>query len=388
VVYEEVPDPPVVPPPPRNPPSTPPTPPTHQVFFNQPPMYSAPPVYTPVIEAPLFGGSAGPAGYTWHLSIINAGMPRETPDGTMYDALGRTHLFDPETWTGLPVGRGELLLTNGETTIIETLTFGVTGGTPLTGDFNGDGRDEVAIFRDGVWWIDLNGNGVWDDGDLWATLGGEKDQPVAGDWDGDGKWDIGIFGPSWIGDVRAIDAEPGLPDAQNAPDGRLKNVPPRPSEATVGHRTMKRTSSGRIRSDLIDHVFRYGQEGDIPVAGDFNGDGVSTIGVFRDGIWYLDVDGDGRWSDGDRRVAMGTAGDRPVVGDFNGDGIDEIGIYRDGTWQIDMNRDWRLDAHDKVFELGGPDDQPVVGDFDGDGTDEPGLYHDTPDTIPPSKKAA
>jgi hypothetical protein len=76
------------------------------------------------------------------------------------------------------------------------------------------------------------------------------------------------------------------------------------------------------------------------------------------------------------------------VGDFNNDGVDEIGLYRDGTWQIDMNRDDRLDAHDKVFELGGPDDKPVVGDFDGDGTDEPGLYHDTPDAIPPAKKAA
>ena len=35
---------------------------------------------------------------------------------------------------------------------------------------------------------------------------------MAGDWDGDGKSDIGIFGIAWIGDSKAIEADPGLPD--------------------------------------------------------------------------------------------------------------------------------------------------------------------------------
>jgi len=384
VVYEEIPDePPPPPPPPLPPPITPPEWNPPQPVFNQPPMMASPAIYTPQVEQLPFGGSAGPAGYTWHLSIINAGAPRETPDSTMFDALGRAHLFDPVTWTGTPLDQGEFVISDGQGRIIQTLAFGTSEATPLVGDFNGDGRDEVALFRDGVWWIDLNGNGIWDEGDLWATLGGSHDRPVTGDWDGDGKWDIGIFGPSWIGDIRAIEAEPGLPDAENTPDGRIKNVPPAPAQATVGYRTMKQSSDGRIRSDLIDHVFRYGKEGDVPIAGDFNGDGVSSIGVFREGVWYLDVDGDGRWSPGDRRVAMGRAGDLPVVGDFNRDGIDEIGLYRDGTWQLDTNRDYRLDAHDKVFEMGGPHDRPVMGDFDGDGVDEAALYRDTATAAPP-----
>ena len=44
-----------------------------------------------------------------------------------------------------------------------------------------------------------NGNGRWDTTDLWAQLGDEGELPVTGDWDGDGKDDIGIFGPAWFG---------------------------------------------------------------------------------------------------------------------------------------------------------------------------------------------
>ena len=68
-----------------------------------------------------------------------------------------------------------------------------------------------------------------------------------------------------------------------------------------------------------------------------------------------------------------------MVGDFNGDGIDELGVYRTGTWLLDTNGNHQLDAHDKVFELGGPGDKPVVGDWDGDGTDEIGILRTGPD---------
>ena len=34
--------------------------------------------------------------------------------------------------------------------------------------------------------VDLNGNGTWDEGDLWVKLGKKDDQAVAGDWNGDG----------------------------------------------------------------------------------------------------------------------------------------------------------------------------------------------------------
>ena len=66
----------------------------------------------------------------------------------------------------------------------------------------------------------------------------------------------------------------------------------------------------------------------------------------------------------------------PVVGDFNGDGIDELGVYRDGTWYIDTNGNCMIDDDDQVFQLGAPGDMPVVGDWDGDGTADPGVYRE------------
>ena len=75
----------------------------------------------------------------------------------------------------------------------------------------------------------------------------------------------------------------------------------------------------------------------------------------------------------------------PVVGDFNGDGIDEIGVYRDGTWYIDTNNNGIIDQGDQVFQLGGPGDKPVVGDWDGDGTPNPASTTTSP---PPTWPAA
>jgi choline dehydrogenase len=51
--------------------------------------------------------------------------------------------------------------------------FGISDAIPVTGDFNGDGRDEIAMFHKGEWFLDLNGNGQWDAEDLWAKLGNE-----------------------------------------------------------------------------------------------------------------------------------------------------------------------------------------------------------------------
>jgi hypothetical protein len=218
---------------------------------------------------------------------------------------------------------------------------------------------------------------------LWAKLGTAEDLPVVGDWDGDGKDDIGIFGPEWPGDDRAIKVEPGLPDPQNVFQRTVhsdahapKNLPPEPSEATDGHRVLKRTAEGDPRLDLIDHVFRFGISKDIPVAGDWNGDGIRSIGLFRSGTWYLDVDGDGRHTERDDVTTYGIQGDIPVVGDFNADGVDEIGVYRRGMWYLDINGNRELDAHDQVFRMGDEHDAPVVGDWDGDGRDDPALYRD------------
>jgi len=335
----------------------------------------------PVYQA----GSALPM--TWHLSIVDGGSPRgDQPDVNPADPRWRTVSFLNHTqWVSVAMHRGYWTLPDDLSVSAasgQVFAFGMPGALPVAGDFNGDGRAEMGVYHEGQWFIDVNGNGRWDEEDLWAELGTDEDLPVVGDWDGDGKDDIGIFGPEWRGDDRAIAAEPGLPDRHNDFRRQLriknppKNLPPEPAEATNGRRSLKRTAEGTPREDLIDHVFRFGVSVDLPVAGDWNGDGIRSIGVFRAGTWVLDVDGDGRLTDRDLVVHFGTDGDLPVVGDFNADGVDDVGVYRRGTWHLDSNGNRQMDSTDDQRQLGGELDLPVVGDWDGDGQDDPAVYRD------------
>lgn len=340
------------------------------------------PVVVPIPEtslSPPLDGSGGTISYAWHLSIVNAGHPRgdenvKHGDSTVW--LTSTTI-EPPTWDSQYARKARWRLAsvrNGKITEIRYDIFGLFGSIPITGDFNGNGIDDYGVFYQGEWFLDLNGDRTWDRYDLWAKLGSVGDLPVTGDWDGDGKDDIGIFGTAWPGDRRALAAEAGLPDVNSRETGRYKNLPPQSIEATIGHRLLKFTSQGRTRADLIDHVFHVGRAGGRPVAGDWNGDGIQTVGVFKNGTWFLDWDGDGRLTSHDKSIRFGQSNDTPVVGDFNGDGIDEIGIYRSGTWILDTNSNGKQDRHDEVFRLGNAMEVPVTGDWDGDGTDDVGVY--------------
>lgn len=391
---------PVFNPPPVNPPAPPPP--------QNPPPFAPPPVngfvslpFDRLLVIPPFepGRPDTPAAgysveYTWHLSVINAGEPRGHQDDKTVSrerVANTTKLLDATQWTidSLDKGRWVIVSTNkNKATRLSRDAFDILGAKQLAGDFNGDGRDELALFKDGEWLLDINGNGVWDRGDLWAKLGEKGDLPVVGDWDNDGKDDIGIFGPKWETDEEALIAEPGLPD----PDNRLvttpKNLPPRGKIA--GHdRLMQRSVSGDPRSDVIDHVFRFGGDTDQPVAGDFNGDGVSTLGVFNNGKWRIDVNGDGRFeNETDSYFDFGQQGDIAVVGDFNGDGLDEIAVVRGRDLLVDSNGNGQLDATDRVFEIEGEAGQVVVGDFNGDGIDEAAFYSAMPKTSDPEARTA
>jgi hypothetical protein len=256
--------------------------------------------------------------------------------------------------------------------------FGIRRGIPVAGDFNGDGFSEIGVFVDGQWFIDLNGNGQWDEEDLWAKLGYRGDQPVVGDWDGDGKDDIGVFGVAWSGDPQAVRREPGLPDRQNDTKGaeKKKNLPPQPDETTDVRRDIRLGARGRTRSDVIDHVFLFGATGHQAIVGDWNGDGISNLGVFDNGVWYLDQNGDGEFTAKDREAVFGQEGDVPIVGDFNGDGIDEIGILSNGRLVLDVNRNFRVDEGDQVIAVERRPGRPVVGDWNGDGKDEVVMTYD------------
>ena len=390
IIEPPPPKPPAPPPPPLPPPPAPPQP---IGFVDQPfaRMLVIPPFERGRTDEPVAGYTVE---YTWHLSVINSGEPRGHQDGKTVSrerVASATKLLNSTQWTidTLDRGRWVIVSTNhGKPTKVSREAFDVLGAKQLAGDFNGDGKDELALFMDGEWLLDINGNGVWDRGDLWAKLGEKGDLPVVGDWDNDGKDDIGIFGPEWETDEKALANEPGLPDPENRMVSSPKNLPPR--EKVAGRdRLMQRSINGDPRSDVIDHVFRFGGDTDQPVAGDFNGDGISTLGIFNNGKWRIDVNGDGRFYEGDDSFFdFGQQGDIAVVGDFNGDGLDEVAVVRGRDLIVDSNGNGQVDATDRVFEIAGEAGQVVVGDFNGDGVDEAGFYSSHPNSSDPETRTA
>lgn len=304
---------------------------------------------------------------TWHLSIVDGGQPRVTKETT-----STNYLFPTSVWHQHRLAAAKWEIDKEDGSVVHY--FGLKDAVPITGDFDGDGISEIGVYVEGHWFIDLNGNGNWDSTDLWAKLGTAGDLPVTGDWDGDGKDDIGIFGRLWQGDLTAVRYEHGLPDMDNVPDGTRKNMPPKLEHATAGQRLMKLTARGNLRADLIDHVFLYGAAGDMAIAGDWNGDGIDTVGVYRAGVWRLDVNGDGRWTDADEAVRFGRKGDFPLVGDFNGDGIDDLAIVRDGKIYFDTNGNRKIDVNDLVMEYDESKGLPIVGTWSSDGIDSVGYF--------------
>ncbi|MDX1962680.1 MAG: SdrD B-like domain-containing protein [Pirellulales bacterium] len=361
-----------------------PPPPTYQ--FTATPA-TPPQKILPFIPAPeiarLYIDGTGVRGKTWHLSVIDAGQPRTEREKEPEIAFASQ--LNLQTWNGVEMSRTQWSLYRRDGQTVATPIFGNENAIPVPGDYNGDGQSELGVYIRGEWFIDLNANGRWDKDDLWAKLGTEEDLPVVGDWDGDGKDDIGIYGPAWPRDPEAILREPGLPIALNPPTGKAKNMPPLPDEAPLGERTLKRSLTGKLRADLIDHVFHYGTNIDHPVTGDWTGQGSDSIGVYNNGEWRLDVDGDGKFSPIDLAASYGANGDQPIVGDWDGDGVDQLGVYRGDRFILDTNNNRVLDESDEVVSISVPAGmtaaqfsqsvQPVAADWDGDGRDEVGLYH-------------
>ncbi len=108
-------------------------------------------------------------------------------------------------------------------------------------------------------------------------------------------------------------------------------------------------------------VFGFGAPGDIALAGDVNGDGITDIVLFRNGQWFADLNQDGQ---GDVAFGFGAPGDVPLLGDIDGDGIADLIVFRQGNWYVSTTR---TGAGDRAYGFGAPTDIPVVGDFNGDG---------------------
>ena len=127
-----------------------------------------------------------------------------------------------------------------------------------------------------------------------------------------------------------------------------------------------------------DYTFWYGISGDVPLFGDWDGDGYDTPGMYRptNGFAYLTntLPPDGGFGVGDPALTFffGGPGDQVFVGDWDGDGVDTLGISRNGKIYL-ANTNATVIA-DQEFWFGTPTDTAFGGDAARDGTDGVFLY--------------
>ena len=125
-------------------------------------------------------------------------------------------------------------------------------------------------------------------------------------------------------------------------------------------------------------AFPFGTPGadQVPVAGDWDGDGRDSVGLYSrtDAVFSL-LDDEGVAL---APLAFGQAGRTdvwPIAGDFDGDGRDTVGLYRQAEAAFAVLVD--IGVESAPVSLGAPgrtDALPVVGDWDGDGRDSVGVY--------------
>ena len=185
---------------------------------------------------------------------------------------------------------------------------------------------------------------------------GRADQIV---WRGNGKWYIKA---SWSGE--GWEEQWGLPGDIPVPgdydgDGTSDLAVFRPSDNTW----YVKNQDGNITATPWGEFHK----GDIPVPGDYDGDGKTDLAVYRssDQTWWIkDLTTGTIWGQ-----AFGEAGDIPVPEDYNNDGRDDLAVYRpsDGSW-------WAMDATTLTWiafgqRAGTPaiGDIPVAADYTGDG---------------------
>jgi hypothetical protein len=113
-----------------------------------------------------------------------------------------------------------------------------------------------------------------------------------------------------------------------------------------------------------------GQFGAVPLVGNWDGTGGDEVGVYEP--WsgqfhFYDLAGAVMRPP----QVLGSAATLPIVGDWNGDRVDEVGTYSPGGRTFaKVLADGTVQT--KVF--GQTDDTPVTGDWNGDGTDDIGAF--------------
>ncbi|HLM61072.1 MAG TPA: FG-GAP-like repeat-containing protein, partial [Pyrinomonadaceae bacterium] len=274
--------------------------------------------------------------------LLNASAPTRPQFDFDGDRRSDISLFRPSNgnWYILP----------SQTSAFYGFPFGQAGDQIAPADYDGDGKTDVAVFRDSIpgagnfaYFYILNSA---DNSFRAVQFGATGDFPMAGDWDGDGKADLAVYrAASSAGGQSFFYYRPSsqptvnfntipLGTAGDKPllgdfdgDGRLDPAVFRSSTVTW---IILRSSINQITQT------NFGLSTDIPVPADYDGDGAANIAVFRpsNGTWYTSTNPQLNYG----AIVFGANGDVPVPADYDGDGKADAAVFRPATGAWYLNR--------------------------------------------------
>jgi hypothetical protein len=222
------------------------------------------------------------------LTEPGGGPPQDPPcpDGSVCDTVafqgsgGRFHL-----WSELAAG-----------TDVDRFFFGNPGDVAFSGDWDCDGEDSLGLYRRSDGYVYLRNSNTEGVADITFFFGNPADLPLAGDFDDDGCDSVSIY---------------------------------RPSEQRIY--VINRLGDNDGGLGVADYEYLFGNPGDKPFTGDFDGDGTDTVGLHRESSGFLYFRNTNTTGVADFAFYYGNPGDILFAGDWDADAIDTVAVYRRST---------------------------------------------------------
>jgi subtilisin family serine protease len=298
-------------------------------------------IWVPITAA---GAGAGEDALVRIFTVSQAGQRLSGEAGWApdFDGDGRADLYTVEV-TGTSAPSWQISFSSGGT---QSAAFGTADSLPLSGDFNGDGRDDVAVFESGEWSISTDyGNSA-----AYYHFGDENSIPVPADYDGDGVTDLGVY--------------------------------QRYAHPLGAYMAGQWYQYSLVRGYLGTAV--WGNYGYAPASADYDGDGLADMAVHDPvtGLWYVHYSSAAARASSRSVFVWGNSSSDYLAGDFNGDLSCEFTVYDHAT-VLSSQVDWYISSAANAGALaltpadfGDNSYTPVIGDFDADGINDYTVYKD------------